>query len=69
MVLAAVRESQNEVAGACWNAMSNSDKKRTWAFIAIGLLALAFIGFVIAYKYTGDFSGLVTGTNRQTTPR
>jgi hypothetical protein len=50
--------------------MRNSDQKRTWGFIVIGLLALTFIGLVIAYKYTGDFSGLATlGTNRQVTPR
>jgi hypothetical protein len=53
-----------------WNVMRNSDQKRTWGFIVIGLLALTFIGLVIAYKYTGDFSGLATlGTNRQVTPR
>ena len=50
--------------------MRNSDQKPTWGFIVIGLLALTFIGLVIAYKYTGDFSGLATlGTNRQVTPR
>jgi hypothetical protein len=50
--------------------MSNSDRKRDWGFIFIGFLALALIGLVIAYKYTGDFSGLATlGTNRQMTPR
>jgi hypothetical protein len=61
---------QIEVAGTYWKAMSNSDRKRDWGFIFIGLLALALIGLVIAYKYTGDFSGLATlGTNRQMTPR
>jgi hypothetical protein len=56
--------------GLCWNAMHNSDQKRAWSLIVIGLLALTFIGLVIAYKYTGDFSGLATlGTNRQMTPR
>jgi hypothetical protein len=50
--------------------MRNSDRKRVWGFILIGLLALTFIGLVIAYKYTGDFSGLATlRTNRQVTPR
>jgi hypothetical protein len=50
--------------------MSNSDRKRGWGFIFIGFLALALIGLVIAYKYTGDFTGLATlGTNRQMTPR
>ncbi len=50
--------------------MRNSDRKRDWGFIFIGFLALTFIGLVIAYKYTGDFSGLATlGTNRQVTPR
>jgi hypothetical protein len=49
--------------------MRNSDQRRTWGFIGIGLLALTFLGLVIAYKYTGDFSGLATlGTNRQVTP-
>jgi hypothetical protein len=53
-----------------WNAMRNSDRKRDWGFVLIGFLALALIGLVIAYKYTGDFSGLATlGTNRQVTPR
>jgi hypothetical protein len=48
--------------------MRNSDRKRDWGFILIGLLALTFIGLVIAYKYTGDFSGLATlRTNRQVT--
>ena len=52
------------------NVMRNSDQKRIWGSIVIGLLALTFIGLVIAYKYTGDFSGLATlGTNRQVTPR
>ena len=50
--------------------MRNSDQKRAWGYIVIGSLALALIGLVIAYKYTGDFSGLATlGTNRQMTPR
>jgi hypothetical protein len=50
--------------------MRNSYQKRAWGFIVIGLLALTFIGLVIAYKYTGDFTGLATlGTNRQMTPR
>jgi hypothetical protein len=50
--------------------MRNSDQKRGWGYIVIGLLAVALIGLVIAYKYTGDFSGLATlGTNRQMTPR
>ena len=49
--------------------MRNSDQKRAWGYIVI-LLALSHIGLVIAYKYTGDFSGLATlGTNRQMTPR
>jgi len=52
------------------HAMRNSDQKRTWGFIVIGLLALTFIGLVIAYKYTGDFTGLATlGYNGQMTPR
>jgi hypothetical protein len=34
--------------------MRNSDQKRTWGFIVIGLLALIFIGLVIAYKYTHE---------------
>ena len=50
--------------------MRNSYQKPTWGFIVIGLFAVTFIGLVIAYKYTGDFSGLATlGTNRQVTPR
>ena len=50
--------------------MRNSYRKRDRGFIVIGLLALTLIGLVIAYKYTGDFSGLATlGTNRQMTPR
>ena len=50
--------------------MSNLDPKRAWGFIVIGLLAIALIGLVIAYKYTGDFTGLATlGSNRQMTPR
>jgi len=50
--------------------MSNWDRKRDWGFILVGLLALTLIGIVIAYKYTGDFSGLATlGTNRQVAPR
>ena len=50
--------------------MRNSYRKRDRGFIVIGLLALTFIGLVIAYKYTGDFSGFATlGTNRQVTPR
>jgi hypothetical protein len=40
--------------------MRNSDQKRAWGYIVIGSLALALIGLVIAYKYTGDFSGLAT---------
>jgi hypothetical protein len=41
-----------------------------WRFIVVGILALALIGLVIVYKYTGDFSGLATwGTDRQLTPR
>jgi hypothetical protein len=50
--------------------MRNSDRKRDWGFIFIGLLAVTLIGLVIAYKYSGDFSSLATlGTNRQMTPR
>jgi hypothetical protein len=50
--------------------MRNSDKKRDWGFLLIGVLALTFLGLVIAYKYTGDFSDLATlGTSRQGTPR
>jgi hypothetical protein len=50
--------------------MRNADQRRTWGFFVTGLLALTFIGLVIAYKYTGDFTGLATlGTNRQVTPR
>jgi hypothetical protein len=45
--------------------MRNSDRKRDWGFIFIGLLAVTLIGLVIAYKYSGDFSR----TNRQMTPR
>jgi hypothetical protein len=41
-----------------------------WRFILVGIFALALIGLVIVYKYTGDFSGLATwGTSRQPTPR
>jgi hypothetical protein len=40
--------------------MRNSDQIRAWGYIVIGLLAVALIGLVIAYKYTGDFSGLAT---------
>jgi hypothetical protein len=50
--------------------MHNSNKKRDWRFILVGALALTFIGLVIAYKYTGDFSGLATlGSSKQGTPR
>jgi hypothetical protein len=64
------RCARKPAGGYRWSAMRNSDQKRTWSFIVIGLLALTFIGLVIAYKYTGDFSGLATlGTNRQVTPR
>jgi hypothetical protein len=45
-------------------------KDHGWKFIVAGLLAVPLIGLIIAYKYTGDFSGLVTfGTSRQMTPR
>jgi hypothetical protein len=44
--------------------------RSNWRFMVVGILALALIGLVIVYKYTGDFSGLATwGTDRQLTPR
>jgi hypothetical protein len=49
--------------------MSNPDKTPIWGLIIFGSLALAFVGLVISYKYTGDFTGLATlRTNRQTAP-
>jgi hypothetical protein len=51
----------------------NGDRERdrsSWRFMIVGILALALIGLVIVYKYTGDFSGLATwGTDRQLMPR
>ena len=44
--------------------------RSNWRFMVMGILALALIGLVIVYKYTGDFSGLATwGIGRQLTPR
>jgi hypothetical protein len=64
------RDLQSEVAGAWCNAMSNSDKKRSWGFIIISILVLAVFGLVIAYKYTGDFSGFAMfGASRPMNPR
>jgi hypothetical protein len=48
----------------------NSDGRWSWGLIIIGIFALAVFGLVIAYKYTGDFSGLFTfGTSPQMRPR
>jgi hypothetical protein len=33
-------------------------RTKNWVFVVVAAGALVFIGAVVAYKYTGDFTGL-----------
>jgi hypothetical protein len=44
--------------------------RRDWRLLVGAILAMAFLAAVVAYKYTGDFTGLATfGTSGRTVTR
>jgi hypothetical protein len=48
---------------------SGQGSKSNWRWIVVLLAALAIIGGGVAYKYTGDFTGLVKfGTSGRPNP-